>query len=141
MPKYIYCSAKNGNNYLIMDDADSVHGSLIALPPATDKNGRKSQDDSFNLPLKEDSTSKDSTPKESWWLLLAIFPTYALCLLGVNIFPVMYVDLATTFHVSMATAGLVASTRQAVVFISSKYFSKISYIAMPKLNDYILEYH
>ena len=88
-----------------MDDTDSIHGSFLVIAPV-------------KAASKDTPDHKETLPKENWALLLATFPSFALYISCMGIFPVMYVDLAATLNVSMATAGLISSLRHTSQFTS-----------------------
>ena len=87
--------------------------------------GTKCHDgDGVHLEPEEDPFStKDTLPKENFWLLLASFPLVALLNSLICLFPVMYVNMVVTFNVSLAAVGVVSGLQSTFLSVFGEFES------------------
>ena len=87
--------------------------------------------DGVHLQPEEDPVStKDTLPKENFWLLLASFPLVALLNSLICLFPVMYVNIVLTFNMSMAAVGVMSGLQATFMSVFGEFESFYSNICM-----------
>ena len=82
-------------------------------------------------PDKDPVSTKDTLPKDNFWVLLASFPSVVLLSSFISLFPVMYVNMVLTFNVSMAAVGVMSGLQATSMSVFGEFGS--FYILIPAI--------